>query len=176
MSSGSATMSVFPDLPQKWRDVHQRALAGEVSSSEEDPYLREDGTVDWTRWECRPWYESDGSIGGFIIYTEVITDRKRREDELRENEERYRTLFERVGDYALLLEVEGDKIPIIADMNETALQMHGYSREEIQGKSIICIDPDISPEVHAERMSALSEAGNRLCSPFGTGERNRHLL
>ncbi|MCL5808359.1 MAG: PAS domain S-box protein [Deltaproteobacteria bacterium] len=149
---GKHHYEVFPDLPQKWRDVHQRALAGEVSSSEEDPYLRADGTVDWTRWECRPWYESDGSIGGFIIYTEVITDRKRREEELRENEERYRTLFERVGDYALLLEVDGDKIPIIADMNETALQMHGYSREEIQGKSISCIDPDISPEVHAERM------------------------
>ncbi|NJC87785.1 MAG: PAS domain S-box protein [Desulfuromonas sp.] len=75
---------VFPDLPQKWRDVHQRALAGEVSSAEEDPYVREDGSVDWTRWECRPWYEADGSIGGIIVYTEVITERKRAEERLRE--------------------------------------------------------------------------------------------
>jgi len=64
--------AVFPDLPQKWREVHRRALAGEVSSAENDPYVRADGSVDWTRWECRPWYEADGSIGGIIVYTEVV--------------------------------------------------------------------------------------------------------
>ena len=74
---------VFPDLPQKWRDVHQKALAGEVSSAEDDPYIREDGSVDWTRWECRPWFEVDGSIGGIIIYTEVITERKKAEEQIK---------------------------------------------------------------------------------------------
>ena len=72
---------VFPDLPQKWRDVHQRVLRGEVCSAEEDSYEREDGTVEWTRWECRPWYEANGTIGGLIVYTEVITDRKRAEED-----------------------------------------------------------------------------------------------
>lgn len=72
---------VFPDLPQKWRDVHQRALAGEVVSADDDPYYRDDGSVEWTRWECRPWYASDGSIGGIIVYTEVTTERKKAEDE-----------------------------------------------------------------------------------------------
>ena len=56
---GKHHYEVFPDLPQKWRDVHQRCLKGEILSAEEDPYVRADGTVDWTRWECRPWYESD---------------------------------------------------------------------------------------------------------------------
>ena len=37
---GKHHYEVFPDLPQKWRDVHQRALAGEVLSAEEDPYFR----------------------------------------------------------------------------------------------------------------------------------------
>jgi PAS domain S-box-containing protein len=73
---------VFPDLPQKWRDVHNRALAGEISMAEDDPYEREDGTVEWTRWECRPWYTADGSIGGIIIYTEVTTGRKQAEIKL----------------------------------------------------------------------------------------------
>jgi PAS domain S-box-containing protein len=79
---GKHHYEVFPDLPEKWRDVHRRALAGEVSSAEDDPYVREDGSVDWTRWECRPWYEADGSIGGIIVYTEVITGRKRAEEAL----------------------------------------------------------------------------------------------
>ncbi len=81
---GKHHYDVFPDLPRKWREVHQKALAGEISSAEDDPYVREDGAMDWTRWECRPWYEADGSIGGIIIYTEVITERKRAEEDLRQ--------------------------------------------------------------------------------------------
>jgi PAS domain S-box-containing protein len=81
---GKHHYEVFPDLPQKWRDVHQRALAGEVSSADRDPYYRADGTMDWTRWECRPWYEADGVIGGIIVYTEVITERVRDEDALKQ--------------------------------------------------------------------------------------------
>lgn len=85
---GKHHYDLFPDLPQKWRDVHQRALAGEILNADDDPYEREDGSVDWTRWECRPWYESDGSIGGIIVYTEVITKRKQAEEDLiKRNEE-----------------------------------------------------------------------------------------
>ena len=83
---GKHHYDVFPDLPQKWRDVHQKALAGEVSNADEDPYERADGSIDWTRWECRPWYEKDGSIGGIIVYTEVITNRKRIEEKLKKSE------------------------------------------------------------------------------------------
>ncbi|ADY13344.1 putative PAS/PAC sensor protein [Sphaerochaeta globosa str. Buddy] len=75
---------VLPDLPQKWRDVHKRALAGEVVSAEDDPYVRADGNVEYTRWECRPWYSQEGAIGGIIIYTEMITKQKNIENELRE--------------------------------------------------------------------------------------------
>jgi PAS domain S-box-containing protein len=46
---GKHHYEVFPDLPQKWREVHQKALSGEVSSAERDPYLRENGTLAWTR-------------------------------------------------------------------------------------------------------------------------------
>ncbi|MBA2881446.1 PAS domain S-box-containing protein [Desulfosalsimonas propionicica] len=91
---GKHHYEVFPDLPQKWRDVHQKALKGEILRAERDPYPREDGTVEWTRWECRPWHESDGSIGGFIVYTEVITDRVLTEEALRESEEYQRAIIE----------------------------------------------------------------------------------
>jgi len=36
---------------------------------------RDDGSFDVTRWECRPWYEVDGSIGGIVVYTEVYERR-----------------------------------------------------------------------------------------------------
>ncbi len=75
---------VFPDLPQKWRDVHQRALRGEVLGADRDPYHRDNGTTEWTRWECRPWYDDNGEIGGIIVYTEVITSIVESEEKLRD--------------------------------------------------------------------------------------------
>lgn len=74
---------VFPDIPEEWREVHRRALAGEVIRSEESRFERADGSVDWTRWECRPWHDEDGEVGGIILYTEVITPQKRLEERLR---------------------------------------------------------------------------------------------
>jgi PAS domain S-box-containing protein len=95
---GKHHYEVFPDLPQKWRDVHQKALAGEVISAEDDQYIREDGTVEWTRWECRPWYEMDGSIGGIIVYTEVITDRKQAEKNLEETSNILESMLDQLQD------------------------------------------------------------------------------
>jgi PAS domain S-box-containing protein len=89
---GKHHYDVFPDLPQKWRDVHQKALSGLISSADNDSYPREDGSLEWTRWECRPWYEADGSIGGIIVYTEIITKRKQEEEALKESEERFKAI------------------------------------------------------------------------------------
>jgi diguanylate cyclase (GGDEF)-like protein/PAS domain S-box-containing protein len=80
---GKHHYEVLPDLPQKWRDIHTRCLAGEVLSADEDPYTQPDGTMEWTRWECRPWYTADNEIGGIIVYTELVTKHKQIELELR---------------------------------------------------------------------------------------------
>lgn len=66
---------VFPeinDLPE-WKEDHQRVLAGEVYRLERDRFVREDGKVDWLRYELRPWRDVEGNIGGMIMFTEVIT-------------------------------------------------------------------------------------------------------
>jgi len=43
---GKHHYDVFPDLPQKWRDIHQKALAGEISTAEKDSYPRQDGSLE----------------------------------------------------------------------------------------------------------------------------------
>jgi PAS domain S-box-containing protein len=105
---GKHHYDVFPDLPQKWRDVHKRVLAGEVISEKEDSYEREDGSVDWTRWECRPWFEADGTIGGIIIYTEVITERKRAEEKLKKRQQRLDFLLSRTPAVIYTCRYNGD--------------------------------------------------------------------
>lgn len=91
---GKHHYDVFPDLPQKWRDVHQRALQGDVIRADRDPYPHPDGTVDMTRWECRPWYDEEDNIAGIIVYTEVINEFITIEEELRNS----RDLLQQVMD------------------------------------------------------------------------------
>jgi len=74
---------LFPDLPERWRAIDQRALNGEVISSREDRFDRADGTVMFLRWEVRPWYREEVQ-GGVIIFAEDITERKISEDDIRQ--------------------------------------------------------------------------------------------
>jgi len=129
---GKHHYEVFPDLPQKWRDVHKKALAGEVSSAEDDIFERADGSVQWTRWECRPWYEADGSIGGFIIYTEDITKRKTAEIAIRKSEKKYRAIIQATKDGFFTIQKNGK----FADVNSTYSKMSGYSIEELLNMEI----------------------------------------
>jgi PAS domain S-box-containing protein len=147
---------VFPDLPEKWREVHRKALAGEVSRSERDPYERADGTVEWTRWECRPWYEANGSINGIIVYTEVITERVKAEETLRESEHRHRILFEEALNPILLIDKDGHYI----DANKAALQFMECDREDFMGKSIWEFTPPGIPERQKREHSPFLE--NRM--------------
>ncbi|TCC94320.1 PAS domain S-box protein [Pedobacter frigiditerrae] len=73
---GKSHYEIFPDVPQHWRDGHQRCLQGAVEKKEEDSFVHPDGKIDWIRWETRPWYKASGKIGGIIMLTEVITERK----------------------------------------------------------------------------------------------------
>jgi PAS domain S-box-containing protein len=85
---GRSHYDVFPEISEPWKEIHRRCLAGAVETCDEDQFARLDGTVDWIRWEVRPWYVASGEIGGIIIFTEVITDRKRAEEEIRQLKER----------------------------------------------------------------------------------------
>ncbi|MBW4565449.1 MAG: PAS domain S-box protein [Mojavia pulchra JT2-VF2] len=89
---GRSHYEIFPDIPKEWKQIHQQCLAGAIEQRHEDSYLRADGSVEWVRWSLRPWYMASGEIGGIMMFSENITQRKQSEIALRHNEERYRFL------------------------------------------------------------------------------------
>lgn len=79
--TGQSHYEVFPEIPERWKEIHRRALGGEVLKAEEDRFDRPDGTVQWLRWEVRPWRNTNGTIGGIIIFSEDVTGRKLAEEQ-----------------------------------------------------------------------------------------------
>jgi len=117
---GKNHYEVSPEIPERWKVIHQKALAGEVCNSEKDIFKRADGIVEWTRWECRPWHTAQGTIGGIVLYTEVITERIVMEEALRESEHQLKSLFENAADAIFIAETSTG---IILDCNKAAEQL-----------------------------------------------------
>ncbi len=136
---GCSHYEVFPDLPESWKEVHRRCLAGATERCERDRFPHADGRVEWERWEIIPWHEDNGEVGGLLLFSEIITERVEAEQviaeqaaRLRDSAGRYRLLFDASAVPALLL-----KLPqvVIVDANEAAETLTGYSKAEMVGKN-----------------------------------------
>ncbi len=81
---GLSHYEVFPNISQKWKDGHRRCLDGAVEKNDEDVWRPEGWDHDqYLRWEVRPWYSFDGTIGGIMIFIQDITEIYLQREELR---------------------------------------------------------------------------------------------
>jgi PAS domain S-box-containing protein len=71
---GRSHYEIFPDLPERWKAVHRRCLAGAVEGAQRDPFPRANGAVDWVNWQVHPWRTATGEIGGLLTFSEVVTE------------------------------------------------------------------------------------------------------
>ena len=91
---GKNLYSVHTDLPERWREIHRRGLAGEHQAKDEDIWNLADGSRRWLRWSVGPWLDARGDIGGILILAENISARKEAEEALRKTEKRLRLVLE----------------------------------------------------------------------------------
>lgn len=131
---GKSHYELFPEIGEDWKAIHQRCLTGIVDKREEDIFVRQDGKVEWLRWEIHPWQQETGEIGGLVMYTEVITPRKQVELDLKNSENRFHSLTDNavVGIYILK---EGSYSYVNAKMAE----IFGYSTAEMLGMEPMAI-------------------------------------
>jgi PAS domain S-box-containing protein len=149
---GKHHYDVFPDLPQKWRDVHQRCLKGEVISADDDQYERSDGSIAWTRWECRPWFQQNGEIGGIIVFTEVINERKEIEFELLQTKDH----LEKLIGHANAPIVVWDAQQRITRFNHAFELITGKKAEEVLDTSFELLFPPDRRQAIVELMDAIN--------------------
>ncbi|MFB0532976.1 MAG: PAS domain S-box protein, partial [Desulfatiglandales bacterium] len=79
-----------------------------------------------------PYRDDKGNIIGVIVFCLDITSRVRAEQALRESEERYRTLVESSSDAIVML----DRDRKVVSCNQAFLDLLGYVKDEVEGRSI----------------------------------------
>jgi len=79
----------------------------------------------------------------------MVAKRQQAEHFLKSEELKFRTLFEHVSDYVLILQHQEEKLMII-NASEAAGLKHGYTREELIGQPISFLDPEShkSPKIN----------------------------
>jgi PAS domain S-box-containing protein len=152
---GCSHYEIFPEIPDAWAAVHRRALAGEVVRRDEDRFERLDGSVQWLRWEVHPWHTADGAVGGLVMLTEDITERKRAEEALRESEQRLSGI---VGS-ALDAIISVDEAQRIRLFNPAAEQIFGVSAAEIEGQPLARLIPERYRHAHEQQMRDFARSG-----------------
>jgi len=174
---GRSHYEIFPDLPDRWKQLHRRALQGETLRAEEDRWDRQGGIV-WLRWELRPWQGFDG-LGGILIFSEDITSRKQIDESLSgipgklieaQEQERSRIsgeLHDDIGQRLALLAIE------LQQLHENALilpDVRSRIRELQKQTSEIAADiQSLSHELHSAKLQYLGIVGamRGFCREFG---------
>jgi PAS domain S-box-containing protein len=142
--AGRSHYEVFPEIPERWKQVHRRCLAGAVERADEDVFQRADGTRHWVRWEVRPWYATPGKIGGLVIFSEEITARQEALEALRQSEERFRTMANAIPQLAWIARADGH----IFWYNRRWYEYTGTTPEQMTGGGWQGVhDPQVLPKV-----------------------------
>lgn len=161
---GKKYREVFPEMSERWNEIHQRCLKGAIEKREEDSFIRADGTKEWLRWEIHPWHKADGEIGGIIMFTEFITERK-------QATEMFKYQFENSPDIILVVN-RYFKIEVI----NRGLP-GGMTVDELTGMDCISILPKESQQITKATLSKCFETGKHqeieIALRFGIWARSR---
>ena len=121
---------------------------------------RKDGTLYTEEMTITPVFSRPAEIGHFIAIKQDITERKRSEELLQNNENKYRALFEDSADANWLMNETG-----FLACNSAALQMFGYS----DGSEMLH-PADVSPPTQPDGTPSRVAAQQRIATAFLNGK------
>ena len=112
-------------------DFRQKVLSGHQTSYKCRIFTR-NGEITWWKGTGKPIWDTDQRVTGAVITANNVTKYKRTEMALKENEEKFREIFNRANDMITLVELEENGQPgRFLEVNDVATKRWGYSREEL---------------------------------------------
>lgn len=152
---------IHPEDRPRYLALLDAAIRDRDSFTIEMRVVNEQGEVFFEEVVAQPQFDDAGNYTGVVGFVRDITDRKRGEIALRQQEETLRALFNGIGDAILFMR---DKH--IVDCNSAALDVFRCSRDQLVSKTPV----DLSPEFQAggQRSADLVE---RAVEPTKQGQR-----
>jgi len=151
---GRCHYDVFPEIGAEWKAIHQECLGGAVRRCEDDRFVRFDGTVQYLRWEVRPWHDRvTGEIGGIAMYTEDITERKRAQALVHDAYAQESAIFGASRDPLLMVGASGR----IKKASDTVEQVFGYSQSDLVGTPVVSLFADLAEHLKSHPDGSLDE-------------------
>ena len=111
-----------------------------------------DGRTTWASTSKMPLYDSKGNIIGTFGITRDITENKLHQEEIKESEQVYRSLFENSIDGMFLM------TDVFLDCNQAVCDLFKCDRNDIIAHSPV----DFSPEVQPDGRNSLSSASEKI--------------
>ena len=160
---GRSHYDVFPEIPERWRAIHQRALAGETFSEPGEAFERADGSIVWLRREVRPWRLPDGGVGGIVIFHQDVSEIKAAETELAGREAHLRSILATVPEAMIIIDEQG----IVTSFSATAAALFGYRPEEVVGRNVRMLMPEPYRAEHDGYLSNYLRTGEARIIGYG---------
>ena len=119
-------------IREQEREIFKKIVSGELELLEyyENPILTKNVEERLIAWHNTVLRDDKGQVIATLSSGEDITERKKAEEALRENEEKYRDLFENAREAILTLDLKGN----ITGVNKL-VEEYGFKREELIGRS-----------------------------------------
>lgn len=124
---GRSHYEVFPEIGENWKKIYRECLGGAVRKKDEDLLIRRDGSELWISWEIRPWYKNDNRIGGLLMHSVDITQKKETERQKKEKENLLETILDKI-DVGIISCDQNGKLTLF---NRATREWHGLPPVDI---------------------------------------------
>ncbi|MHC4100534.1 MAG: PAS domain-containing protein [Planctomycetota bacterium] len=156
---GRSCQSLYQD-PRSWQElIHpddkQRVLEAFEAKAplgqfdEEFRIVRDDGSIRWIRDRTFPIHDAQGGLYRVAGLSQDITERKNADQELRDREERFRSVLDTANDAVIV----ADDHSIITLWNKAAEEIFGFAAEEAVGQPLTLVVPERFHQVYFQGMA-----------------------
>ena len=109
----------------------------------------------WALYSKLPFHDAEGNVVGTVSYVLDVDDRKKAEQAIIESEKNYRSLINGMSDAVWVVNFDGNFV----DVNDAAVKVLGYSRDELLSFGIKDVDKYLTPEQAKAIMSRVASIG-----------------
>ncbi len=153
---------VHPDDYQEAATAFAEFLANREDGRKVEYRCRSaDGDYLWFETVGKFIFDDTGNPKEILFSSRDFTARKRAEESLKENEQKFRTIFNSNMDSISLLGIDPDGKPSgFIDCNDAACEIFGYSKEELKLKKLEDLEIQVPENVMIQRLESLQTKGS----------------